>query len=228
MPNWRSGATVGSVGQLQQAVAEHPLRERLAAQLALALYRSGRQADALRALSRARHTLADELGLDPGPELQELEAQILSHDRSLVAPERAQRPALASQPAPTGATSPPSAAPTPVDRDTDTAAPALLGRRARAGGRRRGAAPGRGGHHRGAARGGRAGHRQVSAARRTGTTCSAGRLRRGPRTERRRRHGAARCGRGWKRCARCWSASPVRRTPRSQKPPSPRLRSSPR
>ncbi len=94
------------VGQLQEAVAEHPLRERLAAQLALALYRSGRQADALRALSRARHTLAEELGLDPGPELQHLEAQILSHDRSLVAPERAQRPAPATTPATAGAISP--------------------------------------------------------------------------------------------------------------------------
>ncbi len=117
-----------AVGQLQEAVAEHPLRERLAAQLALALYRSGRQADALRALSRARHTLADELGLDPGPELQQLEAQILSHDRSLVAPERAQRPAAASQPATTVVISSPSAAPASSDPDTDTAAPVLLGR----------------------------------------------------------------------------------------------------
>ncbi len=73
------------VGDLQQAVVEHPLRERLWGQLALALYRSRRQADALRAIAAARSTLAEELGLDPGPELRRLESQILDHDPALLA-----------------------------------------------------------------------------------------------------------------------------------------------
>lgn len=79
------GRHAAVVGDLQEAVTEHPLRERLWGQLALALYRSHRQADALRALASARTTLAEELGLDPGPELRRLEAQILAHDPALVA-----------------------------------------------------------------------------------------------------------------------------------------------
>ncbi len=70
------------VGELEALVAEHPLRERLWADLMLALYRSGRQADALRAYQRARAVLLDELGLEPGGELRRLEAAILSHDPS--------------------------------------------------------------------------------------------------------------------------------------------------
>ena len=53
----------------------------------LALYRSGRQSEALDAYADARHTLVDELGLEPGPELQELQQAILAHDESLRAPE---------------------------------------------------------------------------------------------------------------------------------------------
>ena len=79
------GRHVESIGALQEAVAEHPLREGLWAQLALALYRSRRQADALRALTTARETLVEELGLDPGPDLRELESRILAQDPSLVA-----------------------------------------------------------------------------------------------------------------------------------------------
>lgn len=70
---------------LQNAVDEQPLRERLWALLALALYRSSRQADALRALGKARAKLLDEVGLDPGPELRELENRILAHDPTLLA-----------------------------------------------------------------------------------------------------------------------------------------------
>ncbi len=71
------------VGELTGLVNEHPLRERFQAQLVLALYRSGRQADALRAFARARGTLVDELGIDPGPELRRLEQQILTQDPEL-------------------------------------------------------------------------------------------------------------------------------------------------
>src|SRR5581483_10777543 len=80
------------VGELERLVAEHPLRERLRAQLMLALYRSGRQADALAVYQRARRTLLDELGLEPGESLRELERRILAHDPSLdlVAPPVAQ------------------------------------------------------------------------------------------------------------------------------------------
>ena len=71
------------VGELSGLVNEHPLRERLQAQLLLALYRSGRQADALRAFGRARAILVDELGIDPGPDLRRLEQQILTQDADL-------------------------------------------------------------------------------------------------------------------------------------------------
>jgi YVTN family beta-propeller protein len=74
------------VAELESLVAENPYRERLQGQLLLALYRSGRQAEALDAYRRARRTFADELGIDPGPRLQELERSILRHDTSLEAP----------------------------------------------------------------------------------------------------------------------------------------------
>jgi predicted ATPase/DNA-binding SARP family transcriptional activator len=71
------------VGELRTLVSEQPLRERFHEQLVLALYRCGRQADALRAFETARSTLVDELGLDPGPALQALERNVLSQDPSL-------------------------------------------------------------------------------------------------------------------------------------------------
>jgi len=73
-------------GELDALVQEHPLRERLWGQLMVALYRAGRQGDALRAYQRARTVLADELGVDPGPELKRLEGAVLSQDPALGAP----------------------------------------------------------------------------------------------------------------------------------------------
>jgi YVTN family beta-propeller protein len=74
------------VGELAALVDRNPLRERLRAQLMLALYRCGRQAEALDVYQEFRRHLSEELGLDPGPRLQQLEAAILSRDASLAAP----------------------------------------------------------------------------------------------------------------------------------------------
>src|SRR6266511_2025416 len=75
------------IAELERLVAEHPLRERLRGQLMLALYRSGRQADALAVYQRARRTMVDELGIEPGESLRRLERSILAHDPSLNAPQ---------------------------------------------------------------------------------------------------------------------------------------------
>ena len=82
------GRHVEVVPELEGLVQREPLRERLREQLLLALYRSGRQADALAAYRDARRALVDELGLEPGRRLQELERAILSHDPSLDPPDR--------------------------------------------------------------------------------------------------------------------------------------------
>jgi DNA-binding SARP family transcriptional activator/DNA-binding beta-propeller fold protein YncE len=74
------------VAELETLVAEHPHRERLWGYLMLALYRSGRQAEALEAYQRTRRALVDELGIEPGTMLQELERAILNHDPSLELP----------------------------------------------------------------------------------------------------------------------------------------------
>jgi YVTN family beta-propeller protein len=74
------------VGELETLVERHPFRERLHAQLMLALYRSGRQAEALETYQQARRMLVDQLGIEPSEELGELERAILNHDASLAAP----------------------------------------------------------------------------------------------------------------------------------------------
>ena len=71
------------VGELEGLVGEHPLRERLRGQLMLALYRSGRQAEALEAYQDAREALVDELGIEPSRELRDLQQAILNQDRAL-------------------------------------------------------------------------------------------------------------------------------------------------
>jgi predicted ATPase/DNA-binding SARP family transcriptional activator len=71
------------IGQLEALIGEHPYREGLRAQLMLALYRSERQADALQAYQDARRTLVEELGIEPGERLRELERAILAQDPSL-------------------------------------------------------------------------------------------------------------------------------------------------
>jgi predicted ATPase/DNA-binding SARP family transcriptional activator len=77
------GQDAGLVAELEVLVREHPLRERLHGQLMLALYRAGRQADALESYRRARTHLADELGLEPSHALKQLQAQILEHAPAL-------------------------------------------------------------------------------------------------------------------------------------------------
>jgi predicted ATPase/DNA-binding SARP family transcriptional activator len=77
------GDHAGLVGELEALVSRYPLRERLRGQLMLALYRSGRQADALAAYREFSELLREELGLEPGDALQHLEGAILRHDASL-------------------------------------------------------------------------------------------------------------------------------------------------
>jgi DNA-binding SARP family transcriptional activator len=77
------GAHAEVVVQLEALIAEHPFRERLRAQLMLALYRSDRQADALQAYQDTRREFAEELGIEPGERLRELERAILAQDPSL-------------------------------------------------------------------------------------------------------------------------------------------------
>jgi DNA-binding SARP family transcriptional activator/streptogramin lyase len=82
-----SGQDAGLVGELEALVATHPLRERLQGQLMLALYRSGRQAEALERYRQLYRILRDELGVEPGPDLQRLHEAMLRHAPEVV-PER--------------------------------------------------------------------------------------------------------------------------------------------
>ena len=81
-----------ALAELERLIGEHPLSERLHAQRILALYRSGRQAEALEAYAAARRRLVDEAGVEPSTELRDLQARILRQDPSLHLPARPVRP----------------------------------------------------------------------------------------------------------------------------------------
>jgi predicted ATPase/DNA-binding SARP family transcriptional activator len=83
-----AGRQAALVPELEALVGQHPLREHLRVQLMLALYRSGRQAEALDAYQAGRVLLSDELGLEPSPELKELQHRILVQDPTLDLPRR--------------------------------------------------------------------------------------------------------------------------------------------
>ncbi|MEE6305591.1 AfsR/SARP family transcriptional regulator [Plantactinospora veratri] len=100
------------VGELARLVAEFPVRERLRGLLMLALYREGRQAEALNTFREVRTLLRDEHGLEPGEQLQELHRRILRSDPTLAVPDPAARPA------------PPQATPTATERRTADPSPA--------------------------------------------------------------------------------------------------------
>jgi YVTN family beta-propeller protein len=93
------GEHVRLVEELEKLVGEHPLRERLRGQLMLALYRSGRQAEALESYHKARGALVDDLGIEPGRALQELERAILEQDRALDLPSPVSVPGPTALPA---------------------------------------------------------------------------------------------------------------------------------
>ena len=92
------GRADAAVTDLQHLVAEHPLRERLWARLVTALYAADRQAEALEALRRCGELLREELGIDPGPELRDLERAVLRQDPKLL--DRIPRPRMPASPAP--------------------------------------------------------------------------------------------------------------------------------
>lgn len=121
-----AGEAAAVVPDLDRHVRDHPLREEAVRLLALALYRAGRQADALAVLAGARSRLVDELGVDPGPALQELERDVLAQAPHLGAAPAAPVPTAVATP------SPPVAEP-PVLLGRDAELDRLLAAAARAG-----------------------------------------------------------------------------------------------
>jgi YVTN family beta-propeller protein len=90
------GRHAEAIQELDALVARHPYRERLRAQLMLALYRAGRQVDALQAYQDARGTLTEELGIEPGKELRELQGAILAQDPALDSARHGPAPAISA------------------------------------------------------------------------------------------------------------------------------------
>ena len=120
------------IGELEAAVAADPYQERLWELLITALYRAGRQADALAAYQRVRARLADELGLEPGPRLQELERQVLDHDPALRADRAAPGTCRRCRPSSSAATrrSPPLAELLAAQRLVEVVGPGGIGKTA--------------------------------------------------------------------------------------------------
>ena len=112
------GTPAEVTGDLEALVHAHPEREGFAALLMVALYRDGRQADALATYQRTRSWLLEELGLDPGSDLQQLEQEILAHDPSLGVPQSTVRARAPTRPA----GNLPAMSAELIGRDTDLAA----------------------------------------------------------------------------------------------------------
>ncbi|MEV7025855.1 AfsR/SARP family transcriptional regulator [Kitasatospora sp. NPDC093558] len=108
------GRGAALVSELQALTTEHPLREEFHAQLMLALCRSGQQAEALRVYAQVRHTLVDELGIEPGPRLRRLHRQVLDGDEALLPPGRATLVEHAPEPGAAQVTPAEEPAPVPV------------------------------------------------------------------------------------------------------------------
>jgi DNA-binding SARP family transcriptional activator/tetratricopeptide (TPR) repeat protein len=124
-----AGEHVQLIPDLDRMAAGHPLDEHIHAQLMLALYRSGRQADALAVYHRLRHTLDEELGIDPGKALRDLETAILRQDPELDAPTPAAASHVGSPAAASHAGSPAAASPEmPIPAQLLAAVPAFAGR----------------------------------------------------------------------------------------------------
>jgi len=127
-----SGETAMVAPEAEALLAEEPLREERWRLLALALYRAHRQGDALASLRRARERLAEELGVDPGPALRALEAEILAQSPALDAPlprartsaARGQRPADGPVPVPSSAGPPPALGSSTARASSPSCAPA--------------------------------------------------------------------------------------------------------
>ncbi|MFE2509256.1 BTAD domain-containing putative transcriptional regulator [Streptomyces naganishii] len=122
----RLGGHEAVLDELDALVSEHPLREGLRGRLMLALYRAGRQADALAAYRELRHLLAEELGIEPGPPLQQLHQRILRADASLLLGPGPR--AGAAEPGEPGAGAPAPGDPVNGKRETAEGRPALVPR----------------------------------------------------------------------------------------------------
>jgi DNA-binding SARP family transcriptional activator len=130
----RLGRAAQAVADLDRLTAEHPLREEAWRLLALALYQSGRQGDALSALRRARARLSADLGVDPGPALRELESDILAQAPHLSAPPAAlARTSVAAVPAPAAGNAAPAVAPPQAGREAELSQVAWSAQEAAAG-----------------------------------------------------------------------------------------------